>query len=491
MQSIFLEDHGAIGLKVSSCPLDEIGEMMFAGRPTICNNSGESSQHVLPTEGRYHDTMYHAYDNADFGDNDDTYAEPCDMQSASQSEEVEKSKELLGNAVQLSRTASPQFLGDDLPASKHRRGALNSNPLSLMDPHDDGANLRSALSSAMAHPISKALRVEKCYKMGFNNNLSKKRAEYTTFNNRSCKEHGAGFLLSKISNFSRGADVTTLPSFKVSGLSHGSVLGEFVAQQRRETFLARLKTGDACNPTGVEFELCNKVTGCNEGHDLDFIDDYACHEDNDDIIDEVENCGDFEMQEYIGEDLEQTVSSRILGGEDGSTSFEVLCKLHIDKFIESAESYARETQLSRRISDWVEKLEPLLAEQDSRRVYDIAEYSDKVLCKASLCSINTKLNVAKEGLPDQSSTENSSSQNIDFEELVHGESAHEVSRFFVACLQLANFGNISISEVTGGHGRICGFNFSLLSSTRNKEVENYRAPSVANRTITGSIGNSI
>ena len=35
MQSIFLEDHGSGGLKVTSCPLDESGAMLFAERTSL------------------------------------------------------------------------------------------------------------------------------------------------------------------------------------------------------------------------------------------------------------------------------------------------------------------------------------------------------------------------------------------------------------------------------------------------------------------------
>lgn len=116
--------------------------------------------------------------------------------------------------------------------------------------------------------------------------------------------------------------------------------------------------------------------------------------------------------------------------QNESNSYEMLCRRHIQNFMQGAEQYARETQLSKRVSEWTKRLEPLLKEEEKAEVFDIHQYSDKLLTKV--------VEVLQE-------PENSKSPDIvSFNEIVDGQSSSEVCRVFLACLQLANVGNLDV-----------------------------------------------
>lgn len=171
----------------------------------------------------------------------------------------------------------------------------------------------------------------------------------------------------------------------------------------------------------------------------------------------------------------------------GAASYEMLCRKHIENFMKGAEKYAKETNLSRRVSDWTSRLEPLLQQQEQAPAFDIHQYSDQVLVKVGHISrVNKKTSVAEK-----------SNGNIEFNEIVSGKDTGEVCRVFLACLQLAAAGNIHVippeqlqnSAKTSKQNKYktiqeCqpeyskSFSLKLLSSSRNVDVENFLAPSI-------------
>ena len=52
--------------------------------------------------------------------------------------------------------------------------------------------------------------------------------------------------------------------------------------------------------------------------------------------------------------LEETTSMNL------TSTYESLCRRHIENFMKGAENYARETGLSERVSHWTKKIEPIL-----------------------------------------------------------------------------------------------------------------------------------
>ena len=60
-------------------------------------------------------------------------------------------------------------------------------------------------------------------------------------------------------------------------------------------------------------------------------------------------------------------------------TFEELCRAHLRKFARSAESYAAETHLTRRVGAWQDGLAPLLEEQECRPEFDIHDCGRRIL----------------------------------------------------------------------------------------------------------------
>lgn len=159
-------------------------------------------------------------------------------------------------------------------------------------------------------------------------------------------------------------------------------------------------------------------------------------------------------------------------------SYESICKQHINNFMLGAETYARETQLSKRVTEWTRRLEPLLRAQEDAPEYDIHTYSDMVLSQVgavvkmdpmrrfSLLGINGSSHDVDEEEYRRISHRRMSVQEdsglVDFSEVVglggtgaetsgaspSAPSSAEVCRIFLACLMLANMGSLDVVPST-------------------------------------------
>ena len=99
-----------------------------------------------------------------------------------------------------------------------------------------------------------------------------------------------------------------------------------------------------------------------------------------------------------------------------------------------------------------------------------AECADTVLRR--LCSVSAVRKGADRPCP---------STVIEFEDVVTvGDEQHDVCRMFLACLQLANNGNVSIARTVDRSENAVGIGFSmlLLDPVSRGDIENYRAPSL-------------
>lgn len=68
-----------------------------------------------------------------------------------------------------------------------------------------------------------------------------------------------------------------------------------------------------------------------------------------------------------------------------------------------------------------------------------------------------------------------------FSDIVQGETSGEVCRSFLACLQLANLGNIDVDNNQKGSQN--DFTINLLKVQRSHVLENFRAPSVISNNL--------
>eukprot|EP00743_Colponemidia_sp_Colp-15_P007514 GILK01008121.1.p1 GENE.GILK01008121.1~~GILK01008121.1.p1 ORF type:complete len:713 (-),score=122.65 GILK01008121.1:68-2164(-) len=144
---------------------------------------------------------------------------------------------------------------------------------------------------------------------------------------------------------------------------------------------------------------------------------------------------------------------------DSHQTYEDLCRAHIEAFIASASEYTQITGLSRRVSEWENKLEPLLQEQENHPPFDIQNYGRHILHNISE-EVESSGDVAEE---------------IDFMKVVQGAEKWDVCRMFLATLQLANNGNV---EICSHEDRSFDMSVRLISTTEVYQLEDYRAPSL-------------
>ena len=139
-------------------------------------------------------------------------------------------------------------------------------------------------------------------------------------------------------------------------------------------------------------------------------------------------------------------------------TFEELCRAHLRQFARSAEKYAAETQLSRRVGTWQAGLEPMLEEQERRPEFDIHGCGRKILDTAERKLAGRKRLAGGE--------KKSESQTIDFASVITRDCEdYEVCRFFLSTLMLCNCGNVKM------HTAIVDDSFALTESMDTLRLE--------------------
>ena len=144
-------------------------------------------------------------------------------------------------------------------------------------------------------------------------------------------------------------------------------------------------------------------------------------------------------------------------------SFEELCRAHIAKFAKGAEKYASETQLTQRVDQWQEKLEPILAAEEQRPEFDIHEYGRTVLS-----SVGDVLG------HDKVKGVNDSAKFVNFDQVTKGCPNYQVCRYFLASLCLCNTGNVLLEQNDGSTNKL---SVQLLTLDYSRPMETYQAPS--------------
>lgn len=172
--------------------------------------------------------------------------------------------------------------------------------------------------------------------------------------------------------------------------------------------------------------------------------------------------GEDEEPLAIEEEAEFFANNSASKGQEGELSYREICRQHIERLIASAAAAEVQTELSRRVSAWKEKIQPVLDEQEAHGEFDIQEYGDDVL----------------ERLVDLEQTTHDSV--IPFERLVEGEEVFEVPRRFVATLQLACEGNIQLQAEEADENKATNFKVLLMSQDHHHRdlLKEFRAPSL-------------
>ncbi|XP_032738569.1 condensin-2 complex subunit H2 isoform X3 [Lontra canadensis] len=129
-----------------------------------------------------------------------------------------------------------------------------------------------------------------------------------------------------------------------------------------------------------------------------------------------------------------------------SLSYEELVRRNVELFIATSQKFVQETELSQRIRDWEDTIQPLLQEQEQHVPFDIHTYGDQVVSRFS------QLN-----------------QWCPFAELVAGQPAFE-----------ANDHTVEITQQPGLEAAVDTMSLRLLTHQRaHKRFQTYAAPSMA------------
>ncbi|XP_054575657.1 condensin-2 complex subunit H2 isoform X2 [Eptesicus fuscus] len=140
-----------------------------------------------------------------------------------------------------------------------------------------------------------------------------------------------------------------------------------------------------------------------------------------------------------------------------SLSYEELVRKNVELFIATSQKFVQETELSQRVRDWEDSIQPLLQEQEQHVPFDIHLYGDQMVSRFS------QLN-----------------QWCPFAKLVAGQPAFEVCRAMLASLQLANDHTVEITQQPGLEAAVDTMSLRLLTHQRaHKRFQTYTAPSMA------------
>lgn len=140
-----------------------------------------------------------------------------------------------------------------------------------------------------------------------------------------------------------------------------------------------------------------------------------------------------------------------------SLRYEELVRRNVELFIATSQKFIQETELSQRIRDWENTIQPQLQEQEQHVAFDIHTYGDQLVSRFP------QLN---EWCP--------------FSELVAGQPAFEVCRSMLASLQLANDYTVEITQQPGLEAAVDTMSLRLLTHQRaHTRFQTYAAPSMA------------
>jgi hypothetical protein len=445
MHSLLQEDHGGASLKLSSCAMDVSGALMIGGtaatdRSLLVDQSnlfraneaqGDSSWLGLDEQDAYSDG---GYDNAD---GQYEYDDAAAYEGGNQQMHIQQT-------IQPTAVRRPS----------ERVRSFNDTSLLLLDPHE-------------VVPGSRALKKGKFYKIP-----SAQTASPSCISAPSSFDaimSGAYLSMKRLSNSS---------FFSVLKEEKRKILAERLKASREQAFTADYvyASTDDCNPVfNDDYDAPIEDDDDNDGGFWGGGNDYDQGYTNDAAglaTEAAEHNMFMSEQEELAQRVQKALEETTFLTQ--TNTYESLCKRHIDNFMRGAEIYARETGLSARVSQWTQKLEPLLDEQERRPQFDLHNYADTVLS-----NIDSNLKISKTSGKKDKNT-------LDFGEIVQGQSTEEVCRMFLACLQLANQGNVSVLPPTeremdsAAHtGAFHGtFGLKLHNSSRRQDIENYRAPSV-------------
>ena len=150
--------------------------------------------------------------------------------------------------------------------------------------------------------------------------------------------------------------------------------------------------------------------------------------------------------------------------------FEARCKAHLRAFAAGAERYAAESQLSKRVTDWSARLNPVLVNEEEREAFDIHAVGQQMLDKIQ-SEVGARGKSWKGNLEDKNK--------VDFHTISGECEQFEVCRLFLASLMLANTGNVSLKHMDSTGGKMANnMAVEFIKNDLNLPMDTYMAPSL-------------
>lgn len=137
-------------------------------------------------------------------------------------------------------------------------------------------------------------------------------------------------------------------------------------------------------------------------------------------------------------------------------SYEELVKRSVEQFLVNSQGFAQESDLSRRVKVWNDKIQPELLLQEERPTFDIHDYGNRIVSALSAVG-----------------------QRRSFSSIVHGMDNYEACKYMLASLQLANDYTVEIDRSEGLEESIDTMGLTLLSTHRAHERFHTMKASVA------------
>jgi condensin-2 complex subunit H2 len=171
----------------------------------------------------------------------------------------------------------------------------------------------------------------------------------------------------------------------------------------------------------------------------------------------------------------------------GPKSYSELCRSHIASFMRGVDRYAHESNLSKRVGEWQDRLLPVLAEQAARREFDIHEYGAEIMADVKVVAAGAaernRAAAAKALRKGTKPPVGEEERAVSFAAATAGKAPHEVARLFLAALQLSNNGNVVLHHDDSHGCTVCGpLDLSVevvgAAATCQDRFDNYRAPSL-------------
>ena len=442
MHSIMQEDHGGTSLKMSTCQMDTSGALIIGGQLAQNTNLFRNS---IGVNSSLHNDIYHNQDDIHIMDDDNNddlvYNDAYDVDARDNQETINNLND--GNNYTKAVLTKKVVL-------KTRPKEVKNSVLQLLDPHDVQKGSKSVKKGRPYLVPSQLLK-------NTNEKLSNQLVHVPLL--LSMKSMSAKIFdslidgnvpLTGIAHCHFNDIIKTQKAEKMKNIRNMKKNTEVFEEEYMYTDANDEENDRHVNNTDDNNEVYNNYEDHANWNDAGDDDDHF----NPNPMDNNENIINNEisaleiidnMLPYDGhasetaaalakiladeEELARRVENALNEGlnQSATSSYEVLCRKYIDNFMRGAENFARETNLSKRVKEWTNKLEPKLKEQEEAPQFDIHQYSDKILNRVSGLTADTN-----------------DTSNIPFYEVVKDQSPAEVCRLFLACLQLANLGNINV-----------------------------------------------